>query len=151
MKTKSKLGQKVKCSGYLIKAKDGVHLYKKGDKYIAYADIPKDIETDTDRRIVSELKGLFDNDYEPNCYYLNCGEWVDKKYYDIKDFSFNGIIVDKKKVIVKGIIGIDYGTTYGGGEYEYFYKQPTEIIECYKVYYAMGKSRLVPINKAEEI
>ncbi len=137
-----KLGQKVKCSGYLKKIK--------GLDYI-YAN---KIHFDRENKI---------NDYmldEPRIYLENIddGEYK-QKTMELIHKEFRAVAVEKKTVSTENFYSQVTESIYDPVTFGYIDErlldkvkvEKINYIECYKVYYAMGKSRLVPIDLVEEI
>ena len=88
-----KLGQRVKCRGYVKKTR------------------------------IKELYGKEEN-----------------KEYKVKEIikeEFNGIAVEKKKINLGAYVHV------------WGFIKKCDYIDCYKVYYALGKSRLVPCDLCE--
>jgi hypothetical protein len=127
-----KLGQKVKCKGYLKKSGNyvlGRDNWQKAD------NIEKLVEDKEVKNFVAIINGEFKG--------LNYEEDVTLTKIVQKDFK--GFIVGKKTVYSTIYLEINY--QYDGGEYEIF--STNNPIACYKVYYAFGKSRLVPCELVE--
>lgn len=123
-----KLFDKVKCHGFLQKAKDGIMISHapNSDSWIA-------ITVDGE-----EIKDL-----------SSCeGDYVEKTYFKIKKRNFSGVIVGFKDVVTKGIIGTDWDDN-PYCEHGYCFKQATETIKCAVVYYANNKKHIVPIDLIE--
>jgi len=127
-----KLGQKVKCKGYL----------KKTGNFIQRTDgLPKDLySTLTNGNFEVEEHVAIINGHVKR---LNFEEEVKTKEIVQKEFS--GIIVGKKEIFLSIYVTVEYG--YYSSEREFIRK--CDFIYCYKVYYAFGKSRLVPCNMVE--
>lgn len=127
-----KLGQKVKCKGYL----------KKTGNFIQRTDdLPKDLySTLTNGNFEVEKHVAIINGHVKR---LNFDEEVKTKEIVQKEFS--GIIVGKKEIALSIYVTVAYG--YDGSEHKCIRK--CDFIYCYKVYYASGKSRLVPCDMVE--
>lgn len=127
-----KLGQKVKCKGYL----------KKTGNFIQRTDdLPKDLySTLTNGNFEVEKHVAIINGHVKR---LNFDEEVKTKEIVQKEFS--GIIVGKKEIALGIYVTVEYG--YDCSERDWIRK--CDFIYCYKVYYASGKSRLVPCDMVE--
>lgn len=127
-----KLGQKVKCKGYLKKT---------GNFICKTNDLPKDLySTVTNGNFEIENYVARVNGHVKR---LNFDEEVKTKEIVQKEFS--GIIVGKKETTLSICVTVEYG--YDGSEHERIWK--CDFSYCYKVYYALGKSRLVPCDMVE--
>lgn len=133
-----KLGDKVKCQGYIS---------KKNTEYI-YA---------TKKHFDKENKEAHFTLEEPK-FYLDDVEEYYQETMEIKEKEFTGIVVGKTKVSMKNYYALAERHIFDPVTLGYV---DTEIkdecnvkkidyIDCFKVYYAMGKSRLVPSFKIEK-
>lgn len=134
-----KLGTKVKCKGYIVKK-----------KHIEYVYANK-------KHFKKDMGSLFSDVKEPKIYVEDLGEYT-QKITEIKNKEFTGIVVGITKVateyyytqVEKDILS---NITYGCVDTQPLDQvkvEKTGYIDCYKVYYAMGKSRLVPVNLLEK-
>lgn len=134
-----KLGTKVRCKGYIVK--------KTNIEYV-YAN-KKHFEKDM---------GIFAYDEETKFYIEDLGEYI-QKITEIKNKEFTGIVVGITPVATEYYYTQVERDIFDPVIYGYVDTQPldqvkvekTGYIGCYKVYYAMGKSRLVPIHLVEEV
>lgn len=133
-----KLGDKVKCQGYIS---------KKNTEYI-YA---------TKKNFDKENKEAHFTLEEPK-FYLDDVEEYYQETMETKEKEFTGIVVGKTKVSMKNYYALAERHIFDPVTLGYV---DTEIkdecnvkkidyIDCFKVYYAMGKSRLVPSFKIEK-
>lgn len=125
-----KLGQQVQCNGYLKK------LTKK--YCIPYHLSQPDKHT-------LEIMAYGDPIYLKECDYVFQDNY---KVIDCK--KFKGIVVGKKRVTLKTLYYDDYNECTG----QHFVRTENhseDVIECYKVYYSFGKSRLIPTNMVKAL
>ena len=102
--------------------------------------------------------GIFAYDEEPKFYIEDLGEYI-QKITEIKNKEFTGIVVGITPVATEYYYTQVERDIFDPVTYGYVDTQPldqvkvekTGYIGCYKVYYAMGKSRLVPIHLVEEV
>ena len=76
---------------------------------------------------------------------------MEKTLRELKEKNFSGVVVDIKDVVTEEYLSVDtvcddYGVYYSD-EYHVIRKRSKTVIKCAKVYYALGKSRLVPLDK----
>lgn len=131
-----KLGKKVCCSGYYKRIKDGLYIecYDK-DNYLC-ADTGKSINKAVviiNGKIIKEL------DFD--------GSGEIKTLYKYTTKRFIGICVGEIKLCIKELLFANIGYHYNGEEYLYIGKTPTEIVDCYIVYYVNNRKRYVPKTK----
>lgn len=133
-----KLGDKVNCKGYI------------SEKHLEYIYATKkhfDKENENVGFILEEPK-----------FYLDDVEEYYQETKEIKEKEFTGIVVGKTKVSMKNYYALAERHIFDPVTLGYV---DTEIkdecnvkkidyIDCFKVYYAMGKSRLVPSFKIEK-
>lgn len=127
-----KLGQKVKCSGYLKKQKK---------RYCLPAE---SILTKEQLEIASVCNPI----------YLKLMDEIEQENYKVifceENKEFEGIIVGKQNINLYTHYVCD---SYDNGNITKYYIQSFLAkecaIPCYKVYYRLGKSRLVPVNMVE--
>lgn len=117
-----KLGQKVKCGGYI----------KKTGNYILLSN---NRENDCLQMFDNETKETKELEYEEDV--------TVKKIIICNDFE--GLVVGKKRVYFNIYTTIENDVR--GVEYERIHKG--DPIYCLKVYYALGKSRIVPFHLIE--
>ena len=133
-----KLGDKVQCKGYIVK------------KHIEYIYATKK-QFDKENK---EANFTLDN---PNFYLDNFEDYY-QETKKIIEKEFAGIVVGKTKVSMKNYytlaerdifdpVTLGYVDTEIKDECKV---EKIDYIDCFKVYYAMGKSRLVPITKIEK-
>ena len=133
-----KLGDKVKCHGYIS---------KKNTEYIYATKKHFDKQN-------KEANFILD---EPDFYLDDIGEYY-QETKEIKEKEFTGIVVGKTKVSMKNYYKLaerDIFDSVTLGYVDTEIKDECKVekidyIDCFKVYYAMGKSRLVPITKIEK-
>lgn len=134
-----KLGTKVKCKGYIVKKKNIEYVYANKKHFL------KDVD-------------IMEHDFEePKFYVEDLGEYI-QKITEIKNKKFTGIVVGITKVATEYYYtqaekNIFDPIIYGYIGYQLLDQvnvEKTGYINCYKVYYAMGKSRLVPVSLLEE-
>ncbi len=160
-----KLGKYVQCSAYLKKVSDGVFIeqVKKGERwcgFIAKEDcyIPHGVDWNNSLMPWPEgFNPLVDiNNFQvqniPNELLSPCEGADDalKTYYKTIAKDFGGYVVAIKDVVVDAYLSVDTYCTYGGGEQYKIDKRPNTVIKCAVVYYALGKSRLVPFENIKE-
>lgn len=155
-----KLGDRVNCSAYLKAVKDGVFIERveKGQRWCGYTAkeecyIPHGADWNNSLMPWSGDFDPFTMPFSvkdiPQELLSPCdgSDDVEKTYYKTIEKNFNGYVVAVKDVVVDGYLGVDSTSTYGGGGENYFiFKRPNTTIKCAIVYYALGKSRLVPIT-----
>lgn len=115
-----KLGQKVKCKGYLKKNK------------LKYAVLKKD----------------YDENFTDNIICLDFDDVVTlhQEIYSVVSEDFRGVLVGTRNVYI--LMDLEIEENYFNGK-EFIKCTKYEPIKCAKVYYAMGKSRLVPLELVE--
>lgn len=130
-----KLGTKVKCKGYIVKKTNIEYVYANKKHF------KKDI-------------GIFGDDVEePKFYIEDLGEYT-QKITEIKNKEFTGIVVGITPVATEYYYTQVEKDIFDPITYGYVDTQPLDQVKveksgyigCYKVYYAMGKSRLVPVS-----
>lgn len=134
-----KLGDKVKCKGYLKKSDNLEYIYA------------------NKKHFENENKKAFGTLEEPKHYLEEAGE-ISQFTKTFIEKEFNGIIVAKKEVSIENhysqaFIDIYDPVTFGYIDSNYIDKvvvKKENYITCYQVFYAMGKSRLVPISQIEK-
>lgn len=135
-----KLGQKVKCKGYIVKKTNIEYVY-------------------ANKKHFKKDMGIFGDDVEePKFYIEDLGEYT-QKITEIKNKKFTGIVVGITPVATEYYYTQVEKDFFDPITYGYVDTQPIDQVKvekagyigCYKVYYAMGKSRLVPIDLVEEI
>lgn len=135
-----KLGQKVMCNSYLKKIKGLNYIYAT-KKHFEKENI--------------KANGMLE---KPKFYLDDEGEYK-QRTMEIKHKDFKGIIVAHIFVSTENLYTLAEREifdpiTYGFVDCEIKDECKVEkinYIECYKVYYSMNKSRLVPIDSVEEI
>lgn len=133
-----KLGDKVKCHGYIS---------KKNTEYIYATKKHFDKQN-------KEANFILD---EPDFYLDDIGEYY-QETKEIKEKEFTGIVVGKAKVFMKNFYTLAEINIFGPVTLGYVDTEikdecnvkKVDYIDCFKVYYAMGKSRLVPSAKIEK-
>lgn len=134
------LGTKVKCNGYVVKKQNIEYVY-------------------ANKKHFKRAMGVFFSDSEePKFYIEDLGEYT-QKITEIKKKKFSGIVVGIYPVATEYYYTQPERDIFDPVTYGYVDTQPldqvkvekTGYIGCYKVYYAMGKSRLVPVDLIEEI
>lgn len=133
-----KLGDKVKCKGYIS---------KKNMKYI-YATKKHFDKQNKEANFILDEPDFYLDDVDE--YYQETKEIIEKE--------FTGIVVGKAKVSMKNYYtlaerDIFDPVTLGYVDTEFIDEckvEKIDYIDCFKVYYAMGKSRLVPSTKIEK-
>lgn len=155
-----KLGDKIKCKAFLTKVKDGVMIQR-----IAPEDT---VQNQGAYIIVAPDHPIFGEKYDQYCLarlqnwsskidlriippelLLSCdGSGVEKTYYAREEKEFEGIVVEYKDVVAKALLYTDINED-AYHEWSFVGKEPTYIIPCVKVYYAFGKTRLVPKDDTE--
>lgn len=161
-----KLGTYVQCSAYLKKVNDGVFIeqVKKGEKwcgFIAKEDcyIPHWAGWNDSLMPMPEGFDPLTPEYYtaqniPNEWLSPCDGSDDalKTYYKTATKDFGGYVVATKDVVVKAYLSVDtFSMYYGVGERYRICKRPKTVKKCAVVYYALGKSRLVPLENIEGI
>lgn len=135
-----KLGQKVECNGYLKKIKGLDYIYAT-KKHFEKENIKAN-------GMLEEPKFYLDDE----CEYKQ--KTMEIKYKHFKGIAVAHIYVSTENLYTLAEREIFDPITYGFVDYEIKDECKVEkinYIECYRVYYSMGKSRLVPINLVEEI
>lgn len=133
-----KFGDKAKCKGYI---------FKKRVEYI-YATKKHFDKENKEANFILDEPSFYLDDLEE--YYQETKKIIEKE--------FIGVVVGKAKVSMKNHYTLAERDIFDPETLGYI---DTEIkdeckvekidyIDCYKVYYAMGKSRLVPITKIEK-
>ena len=158
-----KLGTYVQCSAYWKKVNDGVFIERveKGQRwwgYIAKEECYIPHGADFDNSLMPEGFDPFVDDFQvkyiPEELLSPCegaGD-VEKTYYKTVEKDFGGYVVAVKDIVVDAYLGVDSTSAYGGGGDSYFiFKLPKTVTKCAVVYYALGKSRLVPLENIEGI
>lgn len=134
-----KLGTKVKCKGYIVKKKNIEYIY-------------------ANKRHFKKDMGIFGDDIEePKFYIEDLGEYT-QKITEIKNKEFVGIVVGITSIATKYYYTQVEKDIFDPITYGYVYTQLLDqvkveksgYIDCFKVYYAMGKSRFVPVNLLEK-
>ncbi|MBO4284287.1 MAG: hypothetical protein J5958_06670 [Clostridia bacterium] len=158
----NKLGERVNCSAYLKKVSDGVFIERveKGQKWCGFIAkgeyfIPHGADWNTSPMPMPE-------DFDPftASFYINnipqellspCdgSDDVLKTYYKTITKEFKGYIVAIKDIVVEGYLGVDCSSDPYSGDHYFIFKRPKTVVKCAVVYYALGKSRLVPIANIE--
>lgn len=128
--------QKVRCSRYLKKVKDGKFINVDSIGNAEYVDTSREENGDAWHEPVPE------EDYDGSKNFL-------KRYYEAKDKQFTGVIVGFKFVTVTGYLTVDIRTAWDGSESTMVGKSPEEQVKCALVYYGCNKSRLVPMDHLE--
>lgn len=131
----TKLGTKVICKGYLHKTKK---------KYVM-PELPTE-DYNKEQRIVMEccLEG------EDWCF-CEIGGAIEQDQYEIKQSKeFIGIVVDIKEIALKRCYCVDYDD-YNDKCYIRTFDIKDSVIKVARVYYRLGKSRLVPCNMLKEL
>lgn len=157
-----KLGKYVQCSAYLKKISDGVFIeqVKKGERWcglIAKGDCYIPHRPDIDDFLMPEgfdpLAPYYMTQNIPEELLSPCDGSDDalKTYYKTIAKDFGGYVVAIKDVVVNAYLSVDTYCTYNGGERYKIDKRPNTTIKCALVYYALGKSRLVPLENIEEL
>ena len=157
-----KLGTYVQCSAYLKKVSDGVFIeqVKKGQKwwgFIAKEDCYIPHGVDFDDSLMPEGFDPFVDDFQekyiPEELLSPCDGSDDalKTYYKTVAKDFGGYAVATKDVVVDAYLSVDTFSMYGMGERYRICKRPKTVMKCAVVYYALGKSRLVPLESIEEL
>lgn len=135
-----KLGDKVKCKGYLKKINNLEYIYANKKHF--------DKEN-------QKAQGMLE---EPNHYLEEDGE-INQFTKTFIEKEFTGIVVAKKEVSIEnyyqqafkdifdpvtfGYVGINY--------IDEVIVEKVNYITCYQVFYALGKSRLVPTSQIEKV
>ena len=167
MERKIRLGDRVNCSAYLRKVKDGKHIEKiltidkygeKSEEYFLHKDRNSQdflIMGMGDWQDGFAQDGFVADKEKIPPEYLSpcCGEDdVIKTYYEVvqNNKPFSAVVVGIMDVTVEKVLFVDFYED-GWQQYHYIGKRPYKTVKCAKVYYAMGKSRLVPVeNMVEE-
>lgn len=137
---KIKLGDKVKCKGYLKKINNLEYIYANKKHF--------NKENQKAQGILEEPKHYLEEDGEINQF---------TKTFIEKEFV--GIVVSKKEVSIENHYSQAFRdiydpVTFGYVDSNYIDEVVVEkenYITCYQVFYAMGKSRLVPISQVEKV
>ena len=156
-----KLGDKVLCKSYLKKVKDGAFIEKiNGDRttdgrnvYLLHPSNRDQQKLENFRISMERAFGGDNFDYYFSAIdtqkapeiFTRENDWhaVEKIYFERIEQEFNGIVVGVKNVVTEGYLGTHCGI------YEYISKTAKTTIKCALVYYALGKSRLVPLYDLE--
>lgn len=159
-----KLGKYVQCLAYLKRISDGVFIeqVKKGEKwcgFIAKEDCYIPHWKDWNDSLMPEGFAPFVdiNNFQvqniPEELLSPCDGSDDalKTYYKTVAKDFGGYVVAIKDVVVDAYLSVDTYYTYSGGERYKIDKRPNTTIKCAVVYYALGKSRLVPLENIKEL
>ena len=133
-----KLGDKVKCKGYVS---------KKNIEYI-YATKKHFDKQNKESNFILDEPNFYIDDVEE--YYQETKEIIEKE--------FTGIVVGKTKVSMRNYYTLAEINIFGPVTLGYVDTEikdecnvkKVDYIDCFKVYYAMGKSRLVPSAKIEK-
>lgn len=132
------LGQKVKCSGYLKKQRK---------RYCLPSFSQFENFSEEQKQIVMYADPIF----------IEVCDCVEQENYKVifceENKEFEGIVVGIKKVNLFIYYACDtHDDSFGDSkDYIYTFAKKENAISCYKVFYALGKSRLVPINMVEVI
>ena len=150
------LGKWVNCTAYLKPVHDGVFIEKiEGkltesgeDVYVLHSKVEKQDSFDESFQKAFPFYSDVFKDKEAEGILSPCeGAYdLEKTYYERKDKRFNGVIVGIKDIVTEGYLGVDTEYDFRGCEYQRVFKEAKTTVKCALVYYAMGKSRLVPLD-----
>lgn len=142
------LGQKVHCTSYLKKIKDGVHYWKKPDgKSWEYYAVDKEYaEKEAEFWKILRTYDEIQNFEKPRL--AEIGEELEKEYYRNTPAEFDGYIIGEEKIAITKKLRCDCeDILVGDGDFEehyYISKEPDKIVDCYKIAYRMNGKRYVP-------
>lgn len=130
----TKLGTRVICKGYLKKLPQRYVVPELTEEELAKADKhTKELYAYGNPIILESSNSI----YQP-------------KYTSVESDEFEGIIVDRRIISLGRVFENDYDDLWTGKN-RIIVSDCKGSIACYKVYYRLGKSRLVPCFMAEEI
>lgn len=144
MTNKDILLKPVKCHAYLRKVHDGKHIeYNDATYERGFGIGGKRLE-----------KGWYYSSYDEqgNGVYervedFGGGDFL-KTYYERAKMEYHGVAVEIKEVVITAELYVDVNEDDYHYQ-EYVCKEPKDTLLCAKVYYANGKSHLVPIEDLE--
>lgn len=131
----------VKCHAYLRKVKDGKYFFQDNE----------DRDVRPYLRTYTMICGCDENGKEisKECEFYDGTETLLKTYYERTENEFCGVVVATTMVAVKKMLYADTEFPEYGPDYRYIGKETKESVKCARVFYANGKSRLVPLDDLE--